>query len=143
VGGGSVEGRRRSPGIGHRAGEPPPQVSTGVGENDLRARVSGCLTSIYTSWTAGWISNSIETFLKKGANTDLQQLWLCSVPERGGMEWNGSVPRSRDGSDPVFGSEKNKERNGSIPVFGFGMGWEWNGIILNSIIYFLNWINYY
>jgi hypothetical protein len=47
---------------------------------------------------------------------------MCSVPERGGMEWNGSVPRSRDGSDPVFGSEKYEERNGSIPVFGFGMG---------------------
>jgi hypothetical protein len=47
---------------------------------------------------------------------------MCSVPERGGIEWNGSVPRSRDGFDPVFGSEKNEERNGSIPVFGFGMG---------------------
>jgi hypothetical protein len=47
---------------------------------------------------------------------------MCSVPEPGGTEWNGSVPRSRDGSDPVFGSEKNEERNGSIPVFGFGMG---------------------
>jgi hypothetical protein len=53
---------------------------------------------------------------------------MCSVPELGGMEWNGSVPRSRDGSDPVFGSEKNEERNGSIPVLGFGMGWEWNGM---------------
>jgi hypothetical protein len=30
------------------------------------------------------------------------------------MEWNGSVPRSRDGFDPVFGSEKNEERNGSM-----------------------------
>jgi hypothetical protein len=73
---------------------------------------------------------------------------MCSVLEPGRTEWNGSVPRSRDGSDPVFGSEKFEERNGSIPVFDFGMGWdgmEWNEnkIILNSIIYFLNWINYY
>jgi hypothetical protein len=27
--------------------------------------------------------------------------------------------------------------------FWNGMRMEWNGIILNSIIYFLNWINYY
>jgi hypothetical protein len=42
------------------------------------------------------------------------------------MEWNGSVPRSRDGSDPVFGSEKNEERNGSIlcSVGGIGSGTE-------------------
>jgi hypothetical protein len=55
-------------------------------------------------------------------------LRMCSVPERGGMEWNGSVPRSRDGSDPVFDSEKNEERNGFIPVFDFGMEREWNGM---------------
>jgi hypothetical protein len=52
----------------------------------------------------------------------LATLTMCSVPEFEGMEWNGSVPRSRDGSDPVFGSEKNEERNDSIPVFGFEMG---------------------
>jgi hypothetical protein len=52
----------------------------------------------------------------------LSELGMCSVPERGGIEWNGSVPRSWNGSDHVFGSEKNEERNGSILVFGFGMG---------------------
>jgi hypothetical protein len=35
------------------------------------------------------------------------------------MEWFRSEV---NGSDPVFGSEKNEKRNGSIPVFGFGMG---------------------
>jgi hypothetical protein len=42
------------------------------------------------------------------------------------MEWNGSVPRSWDGSDPVFGSEKNEELNGSIlcSVGGIGNGTE-------------------
>jgi hypothetical protein len=47
---------------------------------------------------------------------------MCSVLELGGTEWDGSIPRAWNGSDPVFGSEKNEERNGFIPVFGFGMG---------------------
>jgi hypothetical protein len=47
---------------------------------------------------------------------------MCSVLEPGRTEWNGSIPRAWNGSDPVFGSEKFEERNGSILVFGFGMG---------------------
>lgn len=39
---------------------------------------------------------------------------MCSVLEPEGMERNGSIPRSRDGSNPVFGLEKIEERNGSI-----------------------------
>ena len=38
---------------------------------------------------------------------------MCSVLEREGMEWNGSVPRSWNGSDPVFGSKNS--RNGMVP----------------------------
>jgi hypothetical protein len=73
---------------------------------------------------------------------------MCSVLEPGRTEWNVSIPRAWNGSDPVFGSEKFEERNGSIPVFSLewdenGMEWNENEIILNSIIYFLNWINYY
>jgi hypothetical protein len=51
---------------------------------------------------------------------------VCSVPEREGMECNGSVPRSRDGSDHVFGSERNEERNGSILCSVGGSGTERN-----------------
>jgi hypothetical protein len=53
---------------------------------------------------------------------------MCSVLEPGRTEWNGSIPRAWNGSDPVFDSEKFEERNGSIPVFGFGFGMEWNGM---------------
>jgi hypothetical protein len=52
----------------------------------------------------------------------MEDVRMCSVLEPGRTEWNGSIPRAWNGSDPVFGSEKFEERNGSIPVFGFGMG---------------------
>ena len=39
---------------------------------------------------------------------------MYSVLEPEGTGRNGSIPRSRDGSDPVFGSEKSDERNGSV-----------------------------
>lgn len=39
---------------------------------------------------------------------------MCSVLEPEGTERNGSIPRSWDGFDPVFGSDKNEERDGSV-----------------------------
>jgi hypothetical protein len=50
-----------------------------------------------------------------------RSLRMCSVLEPGRTEWNGSISKAWNGSDPVFGLEKFEERNGSIPVFGFGM----------------------
>ena len=45
---------------------------------------------------------------------DIAGLRMCSVLEPEGTGRNGSIPRSRDGSDPVFGSDKIEERNGSV-----------------------------
>jgi hypothetical protein len=39
---------------------------------------------------------------------------MCSVLEPGRTEWDGSIPRAWNGSDPVFGSEKFEEWDGSI-----------------------------
>jgi hypothetical protein len=48
------------------------------------------------------------------------------------MECHGSILRSWDGSDPVFGLEKMEERNGSIFCSVWGIG-EQNGIRLKLI----------
>jgi hypothetical protein len=58
---------------------------------------------------------------------------MCSVLEPGRTEWNGSIPRAWNGSDPVFGSEKFEERNGSILVLGFVRFLE-NGMGQNEVV---------
>jgi hypothetical protein len=50
-----------------------------------------------------------------------EPLRMCSVLESGGTKWNGSIPTSWDGFDPVFGSENVEERNGSFFLFGSGI----------------------
>ena len=57
--------------------------------------------------------------LKKPAGAILQSTHAVETKDvfgsrTRGMERNGSIPMSRDGSDPVFGSEKVEERNGSV-----------------------------
>jgi hypothetical protein len=45
----------------------------------------------------------------------------------GGMEWDGSIPRAWNGSDPVFGSGKFEEWDGSIfCLVGSRIGMEWH-----------------
>jgi hypothetical protein len=44
---------------------------------------------------------------------------MCSVLEPGRTEWNGSIPRAWNRSDPVFGLEKFEERrHAASPVAG-------------------------
>jgi hypothetical protein len=63
------------------------------------------------------------------------------------MEWFRSEVTGRF---PTPCSVRKRTRNGTVPSLCSilewdenGMEWSENGIILNSIIYFLNWINYY
>ena len=44
-------------------------------------------------------------------------LRVCLVEEPTVMEWNGSIPKERVSSVPVFGISKKVEWNGPIPVF--------------------------
>jgi hypothetical protein len=62
------------------------------------------------------------------------------------------VPFRGHGMVPTPCSVRKRTRNGTVPSLCSILEWdengmEWNenenGIILNSIIYFLNWINYY
>lgn len=57
-------------------------------------------------------------------------LRVCSVLERRGMEWNGSVQEEWNGSIPAFGLDKKEERNGSVFCSVGGIG-EQNGMWLN------------
>jgi hypothetical protein len=57
------------------------------------------------------------------------------------MERNGSIPMSRNGPVPVFGSGKNEERNGSVPMFGSGKNAERNGRILVQLTSFMLMVN--
>jgi hypothetical protein len=60
------------------------------------------------------------------------------------------VPFRGHGTVPTPCSVRKRTRNETVPSLCSvlewdenGMEWSENGIILNSIIYFLNWINYY
>jgi hypothetical protein len=65
-------------------------------------------------------------------------------------EWNGTIPFYCRGTIPSLCSAWTKNCYGTVSSLCSvlewdenGMEWSENGIILNSIIYFLNWINYY
>jgi hypothetical protein len=58
---------------------------------------------------------------------------MCSVLEPGRTEWDGSIPRARNGSDPVFGSEKFEEWDGSIFCSVGSRIEEWNGTVLAQL----------
>jgi hypothetical protein len=51
--------------------------------------------------------------------TNRQELRVCSVLERRGMEWNGSVLEEWNGFIPAFGLDKKEERNGTVFLFGW------------------------
>jgi hypothetical protein len=53
------------------------------------------------------------------------------------------VPFLGHGMVPTLCSVRKNSRNGTVPSLCSVLEWDENGIILNSIIYFLNWINYY
>jgi hypothetical protein len=61
-------------------------------------------SNLFSAWISGTYHVDSKVF---------STLKMCSVLEQGGMEWNGSVPRSWDDSNPMFGSEKT--RNGIVP----------------------------
>jgi hypothetical protein len=58
---------------------------------------------------------------------------MCSVLEPGRTEWDGSIPRAWNGSDPVFGSEKFEEWDGSIFCSVVSRIEEWNGTVLSQL----------
>ena len=78
-----------------------------------------------------------------GSSTDKmrEELRMCSVLEPRGTEWNHSIPRAWNGSDPVFGSENFEERNGSIFCSVGSKMEERNGIFLVQLTSFMHMVN--
>ena len=94
-------------------------------EGMLASSCSSVLSSQFMHFSCDSFARLVPDWLvHENADFSLQapSLRVCSVSECEGMEWNHSIPLSRNRSIPVFGLDKKLSRNRSIPVFGFGMG---------------------